>query len=456
MDNVTIKMKNAFMSKDFLFFLISFILGLIISFSNFAGDDAALYELIGTTAKEWAKWSIDPYYTWTSRQFIYFISAAVLCKGRIALMLYVTVSSFVLLKAFSLLYLNNSKSSQTFIVFVLMLFPFDALMTAGWSCTITTYFGPAAFALMALVPIKKALLSEKINVMTFIFYCFCLIYGANLEQMCIVVLFCYLVAVIYFFIKKKISWQILCLFILSVLSTVYIITCPGNRNRSIHETIQWFPTYNMLDTVDKADVGLSTTFRWMFASGNILIIATCIIMAYFVWKRYNEILFRIIALLPAVMTLLLGPFLNAFSSVFPYAAYAANEVNYYGSFTVSASGIGSGMIQFGLFLIIAICIFVEICLLNDKIEGLIADVTLITSGILSRAMMGFSPTVYASNSRTYLVLVFCLMAVLIHIYTTNIEKININIHKNTYKCIMWLLIVLAFFNLIYLVATALY
>lgn len=449
--------KSKFCSyKDRYILVISILWGIAISMGKIANDDIVVAGKIGNSFRDIIKWTIEQYNYWSSRQLINFAWAIVLRYGRWAWFIYMSISMFVMLKALKLLFGDN-KRVELYVIALVMTFPFGTLMNAGWIATTISYFGPQAFALMALVPIKKVIQNDKFTFGELVFYTVCLIYGANAEQTCVVLLGCYIVANIYLFFEKKYNWRISWLTLISIASLIYTITCPGNWSRDDVETMAWFPTFGMLGIIDKADIGVSTTLRWMLASGKLFIIVTCIMMTYFVWNRYKQPLYRFISMIPTIAVILLGPMANVLQLLFPYLEYANKEVDYYGEFTADISKLGSGMLQFAIFLGIIICICVQLFLLNDNVQGLIVDFTLAVMAIASRAMIGFVPSVYASNERTYTPLIFCMIAISVHIYSNNIkkdEKIGKENHKEKY---MWYgLIILGYANLLYLVATAFY
>lgn len=457
------RFKNKITSHpDWQIFVISLFFGIIVSFGKIAADDAVIYGNVGASLRDWVKWAIDQYYTWSSRQLVNFVWAVVLRSGRIVWFLYMSVSMFVMLKALKLLFGDSNKRVELYAIAIMMLFPFGVLSTAGWIATTVSYFGPQAFAVMSLVPIKKIFKGESMKSWQFLLFCLCLLYGANAEQMCVVLLGCYGVASIYLIIReKKYDWRMGVLTVLTISSLVYTMTCPGNWTRDDSETAYWFPTYGMLDTIDKADIGLSTTLRWMFLGGQTFIILTCIMMTCAIWKKYKEPLFRFISLIPSGAVLALGIFPGILSSIFPYLGYAVADVNYYGEFTADVSQMWKGMIHFMMLLAIVACICVEIFLLNDTVDGIVLDMTLAVMAVASRAMMGFSPTVYASNERTYTSLIFCMVVLSVHVYSQNIacespEGETSTSIRNIEKYILWGLIVIGFLHLMYRVATALY
>lgn len=445
---------------DFLIIVISVFFGLIVSKGKIAADDLSIYKDVGSGISSWIKWTIDQYYTWSSRQLINFVWIAILRCGRWAWFLYMSISMFVMLKSLKLLFGSNDKRIELFGITMMMLFPFTAITNAGWVATTVSYFGPQAFAIMSLVPIKNALKGEKTNIFQFVIYCCCLLYGANAEQTCIVLLGLYGIATIYFiFYLHKCDWHILILTILAIISLVYTITCPGNWARDGAEVAHWFPTYQMLDLFNKVDIGLSTTLHWLFAEGRVFMIMICAMMAYFVWNKYTESLYRVVSFIPICAVLAMGPFSNILINLFPYMDQSMADVNRYGEFVADISQLGKGIIQFEMFLLICICLCVEIFLLNDTIEDIIIDMSLAIMGVASRVMMGFSPTVYASSERTYTSLIFCFILMAVHIYSKNYKCLNVRNNSkilNIERYILWTLVILGFMNLMYLVAVVLY
>lgn len=451
------KIKNILNNEEFWLILFSFCFAFIICLSKIAGDDAVHVTEIGSNIFGWWERIVEQWFSWSSRVLVNFVGSVVLGGGRIIWMLYMAISSYVMLKAMVLLFSDGKKREiAMFAIFTLMLFPFRTLMTAGWIAATTSYFGPQAFALMSMVPIKKVVKNEKICWWESILYAACLIYGTNAEQFCIVILILYLAAIIYLFTKKRSSGILWINFALTAINFIAALACPGNKVRSASEEINWFPTYRMLDFIDKADIGISTTLKWIFVDGGILILVMCIVLAFFIWQKYKEPLFRFVSVIPVIVSIGLGPLRDFFTALFPDAAFLMNDIDYYGAFNVQSLGRGVGTLQFAIFLLIAACVCAEIILLNDTIEGFLTDILLIVMGVASRCAMGFSPTVYASSTRTYTTLVVCFMAVLIHIYSKNYNLVK-EVDKNGFRYYVYLgIIFLKFVDLIFLVATAFY
>ena len=456
-DTLKAKVRRILQSEETWVICCSLVFGAAFCLIKLGSDDPLnISAFTAGNLVNWARRVIAQYATHSSRQLVNFIVLLVLNGGRLAWVLYMALSMYIMLKAMIALFADENKHNVViYIISTLFMFPFSILTSAGWICTATTYFGPQACAMMALVPIKKIFKNEIITWRAFFFYCICLIYAANVEQICAALFAFYLIAAIYFLAVKKNNLQIWILWSLTIVSLIYTLTCPGNQNRSISEIRHWFPTYGMLNVIDKADIGLSTTLKWIFANGNLFVIIMCIMLTFLVWKKYTEPLFRAVSLVPTCLTLVLGPFKDFFFVLFPNLSYAAQDVNYYGTFNAATLRIDSGIIQFFLYLITAICICVEIILINDTIADFIVDISLIAVGVATRCVMGFSPTVYASSFRTYTNLIVCLMAASIHIYSVNCHLIGQRLTR-ALNYILCFLIMLNFINLAFTVTTVFY
>lgn len=436
--------------------LFSVLVGSIFFFAPIIVDDKVNLQWVGTTIRDAWDWSVISYQRWSSRIFIYFIGSIVLQKGSFALGLYMIVSMFVFVKAMVLLFPNlTRKELLPFLFACVLFFPYSTQYTAGWIATLTSYFGPHAFAIMALVPIKKAVDKNKVGILEFLFYAVCLIYGANAEQMCVVLVVVYGICTIYLAVKKEWSFIILLLFLIAIASLVSILVCPGNGNRTMAEEANNFPTYGMLHMIDKADIGISTTLKWFF-NNNRLIVLFCSVLIVLVWTKYDHVMYRMIALIPMLATLSFGPLKNIAKHMFSNFMTLTQDVDYYGAFNAASMGAGAGPIQFAFNLFLMLCICLTVIMLNDTVKGLIVDLTLLIMGFVSRIIMGYSPTIYVSSTRTYTSLMVCVMVVLLHLLVTNQYRITKNdtmLRKENIMQLGCILSVFGYIDLLLMVVT---
>lgn len=442
--------------KDFIFIVVSVIFAVILSDIKKGQDDVTLSSMIGDTPQMWFDWVYTSYFSWSSRVIVNYIFAVLLNVGKIVWMAYMGISMFVMLKAFEMLFFtDDNELNSLFAVCIMCLFPFKHLVSAGWIATCATYFGPIAFGMICLVPIRHALEGKKEKILSFLFYCISLIYGANEEMMLVVIFLSYFTAMIYLSLKKKVNWQIIVLSLLCILSLIFTLTCPGNSNRGIREQAKFFPTFDMLDVIDKAELGWSTTIKWLLIDNNAFLIFTLCMMSWLIWRKYSETVFRVISLIPVAATLICGTFSDSLGKLFPFTIAFSYDIGFYGSFTPINPELRRVVFQFAFFLMVVFCIVAELMLLHNKVEGFIADIVLIAAGTASRVAMGFSPTIYASGVRTFVPFIVCIIAVSVHIWCENKDTIcNDSKAVNGIKSIMWLLIIWGLLTLTMAVALA--
>lgn len=450
-----IKIKDAIVRSDeSIFYFISILFAVMFCFIAIGGDDPGNGAQKRTIIEN-LRSSLDSYQTWSSRLFIGFVAGLLFDHLSVLLPIYVGVSMFVLLKALSLLFVDHHfKECNCFIGCLVMLYPFQQLSTAGWVSTMATYFGPVAFGFLALVPIKKIYSDRKFTTWEYILYALSLIYGANVEQMMIVILISYLVAFVYFLYHKKHYVYCCLLLALSIGSCLLIILCPGNYNRKGLETARQFPTYGMLNGIDKADIGMFTTLKWLLFDSNLFVICICLLMTILIWKKYNDGLLRALSMLPVFITVCLGPLRGVLTVMYPFITSLTEEISYYGLVTTENRGDALALGRYAVMGITIAVICLEVFMLLQNYEELIVAVILLAAGTASRVAMGFSPTIYASNTRTFAVMGFSVIAVGVLIYAKNVEKgILSEIVEKKILYGMRLGLLFSFINLWFLIST---
>ena len=393
-------------NSDGIFYLVSVLFAFVFCFAVRARDDIGTNLLEnGTLCGYWQK-SAGLYQTWSSRVLINFLIFIFTDHVLAVWAFFMGVSMFVLLKAFSILLAGDGRGhgdrkSGHVIACLVMLYPFQDLSSAGWISTMTTYFSPIAFGFMSLVPIQKRKQGEGLRRWEYAAYALCLLFGADNEQMMVVLAACYLVAVLYFAVQRTVSRYVVFLFLLAVGRGFLTMFCPGNQVRKQAEVAAWFPSYGMLNIVDKADLGLFTTLEWIFLDCHVFTVVICIGLACLVWRKYRDWTIRMICLFPAAVSVFLYPVFHLLS---------VGGVSYYGLVTAENRG---GWRAFSLYFVLsfaAAVVCLELFLLLDDLWDLLGALVLLAAGMASRAAMGFSPTIYASGPRTCSVLGFCMIA----------------------------------------------
>lgn len=413
-------------SKENFPFLVIFILYFILFFSvAIVGDDLVLmaeYRNL-TWADHWRLIEND-YFNWSSRVLVNFVIHFLLGKPLIIFTflnaLFVAIFAKTLSKLFGSI--KNTALSNMSIVFFILIYPIYHLGTAGWIVTMMTYFWPTVFGFVALIPIKKILEGEKFKPWEYISYSLSLIYAANEEIKLIILLFMYLTFCLYFCLKQKkqivFAWFLLILLVFSLLFTV---TAPGNGARSMSETIHWFPSYAMLDIVDKLDIGFFVIMQSVMFDNHLFMVFVTLLMMMVIFKKYKNHLLRAIGIFPCAFLLVFGPLKLIFMLYFPAIDAFALSLPHHGLITIS----GNSMVMLAKYIMVMLFVFcfaVSIILCLENVEKNLFALTLLIAGVGSRVAMGLSPTIYASGLRTATPLFFSIIAIGIMVFSTALDN----------------------------------
>lgn len=395
--------------EDIVFIIVSIVFALILTQISYISDDALSVHHINGTIVDYFETQVEAYYGWSSRFLVNFINFIFVDGRTTAWAIYMGISLFVMLKAMFLLFADRKKyvfeSSLFITALVLSIDWIDIMSSAGWICTMTTYFVPVAYGFMALVPIKKIYKHEKISAWEYPVYIFSILYGGNIEQMMFVILVVYFFSFIFLKSKRYKSIFLYVLLACAVFNAVFTLTCPGNQTRSMSEINSWFPTWSMLDMLDKAEIAVSTTFRWILLDCNVFIIISCIALAVCIFRKYDNVLFRTISVIPVFVTVGLGVFNSSLASAYSGISSFTGQIPFYGLSTPDGSG--ELVVQWIFMCMTILCIALEIFLLQYTTKGLCITFVLILAGFASRCAMALSPTIYASAGRTYSVMCYC-------------------------------------------------
>lgn len=327
---------------DFIFIVTSILMFIICKFAQMGGDD--IYSMRvqeGTIAACWEK-AIYFYEVWSSRVLVNFVVFIFTSRNTIVWALYMGVSMYILQKAFSLLFLEkgiDGKRYNLLISAMVLSFPFAEIAEVGWIATSCTYFGPIAFGFMSLVPIKKVSKGEKMKWWEYPAYIFCLIYGANNEQMMVVIVCSYLITVGYCLFRHQCNIFLITMVLLSITSLAFILTCPGNYGRETAELVSNNPTYGMLDSVNKFELGMSTAVRYLLFSNKLYVLIVCVCFSVLIFEKYNDIMFRIISCIPIAVVGLLGVMKDTLSKFYPSIGVITQEVSQNGLISNNTGGI---------------------------------------------------------------------------------------------------------------------
>ncbi len=375
---------------------------------------------------------VDRYATWTSRVIIDFTLFSILKTSKyIWIVLQAAMMTLIGYAIVKLFIKDNHRKELSFMMILLLLsYPLDIMAGAGWGASTANYIWPLATTLFCFIPIKKIWYHERIKWFEYILYILALLYGCNQEQTCAIILGTYLFFNIIRFIKeKKIHPFMIVQLILSIASLLFILTTPGNYIRQNTEIIMQFPDFKMLTIQDKISLGLTATMGTILKTYNIPFGILSMIIVSYIFVTYKEKLYRVVALIPLTSICVLGYFGEIFYKVFPYLNAIKEELI---AEKVILTAAHANNLFYALPVIFSIVVLfsmvISILLIFKNLQNNIAIFVFLV-GLASRLIMGFSPTIFASATRTMVFFDFAMLIVALLIWQEWIKKNDKNERK---------------------------
>ena len=424
---IVISNKNFFL--DNLPFLAYIALMIILHLKmSIRGDDAFAIKILEQTS--FFDWISIRYNIWTSRVIIDAIMITML-KLEYTICKIFNIVMFLLLP-YSINKLFNNKNDlklKWLICIITLLIPASCYGGAGWAATSINYIWPLVLGILACIPIKKNFENEKITVSEKIISILSLIIATNQEQVAgILSIFYGLTLIVNIIKKKKNNWILICALI-TLLSLVFIFTCPGNNYRSISEAKIRFPEYRTLNLIDKIELGILSMMKFIILDNNLVFITTTFIIMSAVFITNTSKIFRVVSMMPFAGSII--P-LNSINKILPNKLMVVKDIiNKFNTETLvrelfTDNNILAFYIMFVYYIMILITIIISLYAIFKKTDKSVMVIVLFVIGVMSRVVLGFSPTVYASGERTSLFLYASCIILIIYIwkYLKDLQKDN--------------------------------
>lgn len=297
--------------------------------------------------------------------------------------------------------------------------PASLLTSAGYVATSTNYIWTSAMFLFSLVSIKMFFEQKRVSKLLAIVFTAAVLYASNQEQTCVllIVIFC---SVICFFLKTKNTqpgrYFIYYMGILSLFSFVFIMTAPGHIKRSDSFSIFAIQNWTQLDFFDKIQLGISTTIAHYLSSFNLLYIILFTIVAVIIYQYHKEWRYRIIGMIPLLMSFLLNGLIIKSGRLYEISHYSFPLSYGQLSFVLVDAENYKNFISYlpvFLCLLLIFCILCSFYLIADDIKEFGMNAAILLGGVFTRMVMAFSQTLFGSDVRThvYLYLSFIILLV---------------------------------------------
>lgn len=297
-------------------------------------------------------------------------------------------------------------------IFFILLFPMFDMKTAGWVTTSINYLWTLlAFLSICFYLLKSFSVSDKSRISTAIFL-MSVIYACTFELLAVMTVLV-LSFVLFIKIKERLSCRLEGIaFLIAVLFLFSHLLCPGNLSRSL-ASVNLFSSWNTMNIVEHVNIALCSTYARLtsFSASTgiqvfLLYFIFNLLLLISIHKKYKDPMLDLVFLLPFIFTYLFNQTDFQFESIYDFSesvsSFSVGQFRY--TYQPILSILLFGMNITGLFLLF----------MNKSFHGinygfLIGLFYIVSLG--TRLALGLSPSVYASDYRTFIILVFFLIII---------------------------------------------
>lgn len=386
------------------------------------GDDYYYSQILNEISLK--EFFLNNYYYHSSRLIIDCYSALVL---HISMTLWkliniVMIGCFPLL-TIKMLNLKVNVNNAIISCAIFMYYPFYALSECGWAVTTMYYFWVNIFAMIAMLYALKLIRGERLKWYEITISIFANVVASNKEQISLIMLLLFAILFIYQFAQKRPVLLLIIQIVIAAVEIVFSTISPGNQVRMDVEIAQSLVDFKMLTFLDKIQLGYSTTVYYLV--DNLFFVMLCLLLCVYIFRKSTSVFYRFLGVFPLLFCLALGYFRNIVIEFIPGVDRIMNALGNYGVIDLTNFDIRSAYIPLVLFGMLCACVLVCIYIVYPNYKGVFI-IAAIVSGFLSRAAMGFSPTIYRSGKRTFIPLIIVLVICDCFIFSDMIEKKVIN------------------------------
>lgn len=303
----------------------------------------------------------------------------------------------------------QKKAANIFLV-ALLIYPLYDLGTAGWVATSVNYTWPVALGILSLHGTAAVCRKETVTWWQWLIYVPSALFGANMEQMCAVLLAVNGCAVLWLLLNRY-PYQSLVFpgggIVIAAAEFLFIMTCPGNAARKTQEIINWMPNFSGYNLIDKISLAFTDTMHHLVASENSMFLCYAILLAVLAWLKTEDVPARAAAVFPAAVNLLLVGMAGTLKTYYPSfwklmkKSAWINAKNYYQM---------QQYLPTILYLLVIGGMIVAVVCICESRQELAAQMILLALALATRLVMGFTPTIYVSQERTFFFL-YVLLAI---------------------------------------------
>ena len=406
------KIKKIIKNDKFTFVIFVIILILLHIVMRKHADDLIFSQVCNDTSLcEYLK---SRYFNWTSRLVIE-TTEVVFC-GYLPMFVWkiINIGMYILLYySISTIFIKKEdKTTKNLLKILLLCFPILTVMGAGWMSTMNNYLWVLATGIYAMIPIKKILKNEKIKIGESITFLLATIYATNQEQMSGIMFLTYSYFMIEFIRTKKLKITTIIIYLISIASLIIILTCPGNEVRKELEIERWYPEFANQTIIQKIENGIASMMDYAVHKTRIIYCIFIGLIGYTAVKSKDTKLKKIIGLSPIAITLGYNILFSVLEDVKRTEFLNGNLFLLFKTIVYAV-----------LIILIGVSLYQLMC--KNKEKSLILrylPIIIYFIGIVSRLVIAFSPTIYASEERTSMFLYASMIILIIMLFKQN--KLN--------------------------------
>ena len=314
-------------------------------------------------------------------------------------------------------YMLNQESIKSRVVTALMVaaFPLSYLNNAGWVTTTLNYIFPLFCLLVALLPVVNIYKEKKNSVWLLIISSFLAVFAANMEQTMALLMGFYIVSFIgYGWYNKKFYASLIPVFIVGILGVVFFVMCPGNAIRSEASIQEFLPRFAQWSLIQKVYYGAFHAINYMFFKKAGMLTFILMAAAYIAFeKRNSKKMVKLIAILEMI-------FYVVGNALFRYYHHYIPENEDEIIVNTPPAWIGAVDVMIKIFsVILFVGIIILVISLGRTIREKLFMLVVFGGCYMSAAILGFSPTIYASSTRIFVFMYYGIIFIAGKIFTDN-------------------------------------
>jgi len=378
-----------------------FMFGLISLDYAVLSDDIFFYNL--SKEQNLSEFLIWRYFSWSSRIIIEAILFLVVSFGTFFQVLFV-----VMLYLFCALALKHLLKPQTLlqnviICFMLASIPFCFIKNTGWIATSANYLFPLIFGIISF----KSLYNPKPSFSYGLFLILATFVASSMEQLCVIMVLIFGCVGLYHLLKyKKIMWFYIIQIELCLFNIALFAFCPGNSFRFGREMRNYLLDFAQWGYFTRLYKGLSHTMDYFFDEPFcLLLVALNIIIFNILAYSKRTKIFCFCSLIISAITTFLIFFWHEDMHIF---FIIDNKLGWY----------------YLLFAFLFLCLIFSLFLLYKNTAFFYINLLFLFVGLLSSAILGLSPTLYASSVRIFFYFIFILYMLPFISITNNYDKLS--------------------------------